>query len=232
VRLVLLHSPLAVPQIWEAVAPDLRARGHHVAVPDLTAVLAGDPPYYSRFADCAASAADSKDSYLVAHSGAGALVPAIAARTALAGAIFVDALLPHPGRSWFETAPPPLASRLRALARDGRLPPWNRWWPETTMAMVLPDAALRTRIFAPLPELPLAYLEERAPDVALTAPAAYLQLSHGYTAEAGQAEAAGWPVARMSSQQTPLQHLAMLTHPRRVAMKIEQMASLLRRLSG
>jgi hypothetical protein len=232
VKLVLLHSPLAVPQIWEAVAPDLRGRGHAVIVPDLTAVLAGDPPYYSRFADSVASAAGSEDSYLVAHSGAGALVPAIAARTALAGAIFVDALLPHPGRTWFETAPPQLASRLRALAKDGHLPPWNRWWPETTMSVALPDVALRERIFALLPELPLAYLEERAPDAALTTPAAYLQLSWGYHAEAAEAETAGWPVARMSSQQTTLQHLAMLTHPRRVAEKIEHLASRLRRLSS
>ena len=100
------------------------------------------------------------------------------------------------------------------------------------MAAMLPDTALRERIFAGLLELPLAYLEEIAPDAALTTPAAYLQFSGGYHAEAAQAEAAGWPVARMSSQQTPLQHLAMLTHPRRVAAKIEHLASRLRRLSS
>ena len=233
-RLVLLHSPLVAPAIWEAVAPDLRARGHDVAVPDLTPCLAGGPSYYARFADCVAGAINSEFSnpFLVVHSGAGALVPVIAARTALAGAIFVDALLPHPGRTWFETAPPQLAARLRGLAQDGRLPPWNQWWPEEIMAMMLPDAALRERVFAGLRELPLAYLEEVAPDAALATAAAYLQLSGGYHAEAAQAETAGWPVARMSSQQTPLQHLAMLTHPRRVAAEIEHLASRLRCLSS
>ncbi len=233
-KLVLLHSPLAVPALWETVAPDLRSRGHHVVVPDLTPSLSGGPSYYARFADCVAGAIapESGDTYLVAHSGAGALVPAIEARTALAGTIFVDALLPHPGRAWFETVPPQLAARLRALAQDGRLPPWHRWWPEKTMAAVLPDAALRARIFAQLPEVPLAYLEERAPDAALAARAAYLQLSPGYHAEADQAAAAGWPVERMYSQQMPLQHLAMLTHPQHVAEKIAGLASQLRRLSG
>jgi hypothetical protein len=233
VKLVLLHSPLAVPDIWESVAPDLRARGHHVAVPELTPILAGGGPYYPRFADDVADAIGPEPSktYLIAHSNAGALVPAIAARAALAGVVFVDAVLPYPGRSWLETVPVGLAAHVRGLAEGGCLPPWNCWWPEKTMTTVLPDAAMRDRIFAALPQVPLAYLEERAPDAALATQAAYLLLSPGYHTEAGQAETAGWPVVRMSSQQTPLQHLAMLTHPRRVAAKIESLAARLRRLS-
>ena len=233
-KLVLLHSPLAAPAIWEMVAPDLRARGHIVMVPDLTSSLSGGPSTYARLADCVAGAIapESGDAYLVAHSGSGALAPAIAARSALAGVVFVDALLSHPGKTWFETVPAQLASHLRGLAQDGRLPPWNRWWPEKMMETVLPDMLMRERIFAALPELPLAYLEERAPNEVLATPAAYLQLSHGYHAEADQAQVDGWPVERIYSQQEPLQHLAMLTHPRRVAAKIESLASQLRRLSG
>ena len=228
-KLVLLHSPLAAPVVWEVVAPDLRARGHHVFIPDLTPILAGSGPYYLRLADCVAVAPESAGAYLVAHSGAGALAPAIAARTPLAGVIFVDALLPHPGRTWFETAPPDLARRLCTLVRDGRLPSWHRWWPQKAMAAVLPDAAMRERIFAGMPEPPLAYFEERAPDIPLASAAAYLQLSQGYRGEADQAAASGWPVERVYAQDPPLQHLAMLTHPRRVAQEIENLASRLQR---
>jgi hypothetical protein len=51
---------------------------------------------------------------LAGHSGAGALLPAIVDEIAAGGdaadvavhcAIFVDAILPHPGQTWFETAP-------------------------------------------------------------------------------------------------------------------------------
>ncbi len=41
--------------------------------------------------------------------------------------VFVDALLPHPGESWFAGVPPELGARACAsLAKDGRLPPWHR----------------------------------------------------------------------------------------------------------
>ena len=54
---------------------------------------------------------------LVVHSGAGGQAPSIlAAMDRAAGVIFADAILPHPGRSWMETAPPALAE---ASARPG-----------------------------------------------------------------------------------------------------------------
>ena len=41
---------------------------------------------------------------LVGHSGADALLPSVAAAcdAAVAAAVFVDAILPHPGASWFD----------------------------------------------------------------------------------------------------------------------------------
>jgi hypothetical protein len=220
VKLVLLHSPLVGPATWDALAPLLRARGHDVVVPDFRDVIQGDPPYYPRLAACAADATGADTSILIAHSGAGALVPAIAERCDAAGAVFVDALLPHPSRSWFETTSPSLQAHLRTLAHDGRLPPWHRWWPKGTMETLLPDAAQRECFTTGLDELPLAYFEERAPDAILATPSAYLQLSGSYAAETGQAEADGWPVARL-----PLSHLAMLTHASDVAAEISRLAA-------
>ncbi len=209
-KLVLLHSPLTGPGTWSALAPILRAQQHTVFVPDLTLVMRGNGPFYPTLA--AAAAAEADGAVLVAHSGAGALVPAIAAQSHLRGAIFLDALLPHPGRSWFETASAPLAAHLRGLASDGSLPPWHRWWPDGAMARLLPDDAQRAAFVHELAALPLAYFEEPAPDVTLSIPCAYLQLSEGYKAEADQAAADGWPVARLA-----LHHLAMLTDPEPVA---------------
>jgi alpha/beta hydrolase family protein len=221
VKLVLLHSPLAGPGSWRALAPLLRARGFDVDIPDYSDVMAGNPPYYSTIATivCAAIAnTNPTDTILVAHSGAGALIPAIAEGGLASGAIFMDALLPHPGRSWFATAPDALKSRLIHLARDGRVPPWHRWWPKGAIEPLFNDPVAYERFASELNDLPLVYFDEPAPTIELpqALACAYLQLGAGYEAEAGVAEKRGWPVVRLS-----LHHLAMLTHAEEVAAQVE-----------
>jgi hypothetical protein len=221
VKLVLLHSPLVGPSTWAALTPILRARGHAVAVPDLTPILRGDGPYYDALATVAAAAV-GEDNILVVHSGAGALVPSVALRVPLRGAIFVDALLPHPAESWFAGVPEPLGARLRGLTKDGRLPPWHAWWPKGAMEALLPDRRLGAAFVAEQGEVPLAYLDGVAPAIPLMTPSAYLQLSAAYQEDADVFATKGWPVARLD-----LHHLAMLTHPDEVAPAIEQLAATL-----
>ncbi len=216
-RLVLLHSPLVGPSTWASLAPLLRVRGHAVAVPDLTPLMAGEGPYYPALAEAASAVAE--DCILVVHSGAGALVPSIAILAPLRGAIFVDALLPHPGASWFAGVPEPLGARLRASAKDGRLPPWHAWWPKGAMEALLPDRAQGAAFIAEQGEVPVAYLDEVAPAIPLSTPSAYLQLSGAYKDDADVAEAEGWPVRRLE-----LSHLAMLSHPDTVADAVERLA--------
>ncbi|WP_262505347.1 hypothetical protein [Streptomyces sp. TRM68367] len=86
-------------------------------------------------------------------------------RVALAGAVFADALLPHPGRPWFDTAPPDMREQLRGVAAGGTLPPWNTWFPPGTIEALLPDPGLRARFCRDLPRVPLAHFEEPAPHV-------------------------------------------------------------------
>ncbi len=160
---------------------------------------------------------DSRPAVIVAHSGAGALMPALAsASDAVSALVFADAILPHPGRSWFDTAPPELAASLRSGARFGVLPSWDAWWPPGALERLLPDPDLRTALTDELDGLPLAYFEEAAPAAGLTAPAAYLQLSGAYNEEARLAGLRGWPVVRL-----PLNHLAMLTEVAAVATALE-----------
>ncbi|HJW41672.1 MAG TPA: hypothetical protein VJ476_10645 [Rhizomicrobium sp.] len=218
-NLTLLHSPLVGPATWNSLAPILRARGHCAAVPDLTPLMAGEGPYYAALAEGAASGI-SDDTIVVAHSGAGALVPAIATLAArrLRGAVFVDALLPHPGASWFAGVPPELGTRLRSLAKDGKLPPWHAWWPKGAMEALLPDRAMGAAFLAEQGELPLAYFEELAPALTLDLAIAYLQLSEAYAADADSAAELGAPVLRLN-----LHHLAPMTHPDAVADGIERL---------
>lgn len=225
VKLVLLHSPLVGPGTWRYLAPLLRAQGQEAAVADFAADMAGDPPYYTKLVRNARTLLGpdrSATTLLVAHSGAGSLVPAVAAPGGVAGAIFVDALLPHPGQSWFETVPRSLKVRLERSANDCRIPPWHRWWPDGAIRALFADEAPYDRFVSELRGIPLAYLREPAPECELqdSFRAAYLQLGQGNAAEASRAERLGWPVERL-----PLHHLAIITHPTQVAEKIGALVS-------
>jgi hypothetical protein len=223
VRLVLLHSPLTGPAIWQNLAALLQARGSDVLVPDYRSALSGPPPYCEKITQGIASQMGRASVLIVAHSGAGALIPSLADRAdeKAARVVFVDALLPHPGKCWFDTVPVPLAARLRSMAVDGRLPPWNRWWPDGILERMLPDAATREMFAAALPSLPLGYFEEGAPAIsfAKNVSCAYLQLSAGYDVEAREAENLGWHTHRLR-----LNHLAPLTHPDAVINGIERLS--------
>lgn len=215
-----VHSPLVGPLTWELTASELRREGHHAVVPVLTAVASGTPPYYRRFAEAAArdlaAAGVGGPVVLVGHSGAGALLPAIAEAVGdeVRGAVFVDALLPHPGLSWFDSVPAALHEQLSELVRGGTLPPWNEWFPDDVIRRLVPDPEIRQRFVAELPSVRRAYFDERAPDTSewLTLRCAYVRLSEAYDHAATEAESRGWWVDRLAAD-----HLATLTQPARVA---------------
>jgi hypothetical protein len=227
--LVLIHSPLVGPLTWQATADVLRAAGWRVLVPSLAGVIDGGPPYHLRLAACVADAASDEPGplVLVGHSGAGAILPSIAAARGARDTahLYVDATLPRPGQSWFETVPDELRQRLESLAEDGMLPPWHSWFPSDAVAALLPDAELRERFFSDNPRLPLAYFAEPAPSVQRAVErSAYLQLDRAYQALADEAEARGWPVVRERAD-----HLAMLTRPELVA---DRLHTLLERMQA
>lgn len=223
--LVLVHSPLVGDLTWSPVAELLRDNGFRVVVPSLTTAVTGEGPYHP---SCAAAVADrvrhdgaDGPFALVVHSGAGALVPAVAQRTGASWAVFVDALLPSPGLSWFDTASEAQAERLRSLGVDGLLPPWHRWFPDGAVERLLPARA-RERFVRTVPRLPLAYFAERSPRAPVP-PGAYVRLSAAYEPQADDSEHRGWPVRRVDAG-----HLAMLSRPESVAGMIEAVVSELR----
>lgn len=218
-RFTLVHSPLTGPGCWRPVAAELVAQGHAALAVDPGPVAPGDD-YQAVVDRIAASAAEGgaaeagPTDVLVGHSGAGGLLAGVAAALAPRATLFVDAILPHPGRSWFDTAPPALVKRLRGLAQDGRLPPWNRWFsigaPENNIA----DPALKAAFVAELPSPPVSWLEAVAP--AWPFPPAistgYVQLSNAYARETLAARDGAWTIVRAE-----MHHLAMLTEPDKVA---------------
>ncbi|MDT5049448.1 MAG: hypothetical protein QOG75_5346 [Mycobacterium sp.] len=224
--LLFVHSPVAGPSTWTDTAEMLLKNGFHCAVPDLTAVATMDQPYYPKYATAAAAAADDTSGpiVVVGHSAAGALLPAIAEAVGdrTRGAVFVDAMLPQPGRSWFDTAPPGLEAQVRGLADHDLLPPWHEWFPPGSLEALVPDPARRRRLIAEIPRLPIAYFDEPAPPARLAkaVACAFLRLGAPFDPAADKAERLGWWVARREWD-----HLRMLSDPEAVADLIAQAIS-------
>lgn len=225
--LVCVHSPLLGPLSWEPTAKSLRRFGYPVVVPSLAAVTDGAAPFYRRFAETVVRAiGESRPEHpavLIGHSAAGELLPAIAEQMErLHAAVFVDAIIPHPGAAWFDTASPELRDQLLTMERAGRLPPWNEWFPSEELAALIPAAEMRSRFIAELPRIPLGYFEEPAPAVPDLPPrrCAYLQLSGAYGPQADECERRGWTVYRKD-----IDHLAMLTKPELVAPVLDEIVS-------
>jgi hypothetical protein len=222
--LLFVHSPVVGPSTWTYTAEVLRENGFGCVVPDLTALATMDPPYYPKYATAAAAAVDERTDtvVVVGHSAAGALLPAIADAVGdrTSGAVFVDAMLPQPGRSWFDTAPPGIEAQLRGLADHGLLPPWHEWFPSGVLEALVPDQMRRRRLIAEVPRLPLAYFDEPAPLAQFEVACAFIRLGAPFDAAADKAERLGWWVARREWD-----HLRMLTAPEAVADLIAQAIS-------
>ncbi|AGB25596.1 putative hydrolase or acyltransferase of alpha/beta superfamily [Mycobacterium sp. JS623] len=216
--LLFVHSPVAGPSTWIYAAEVLQQNGFGCVVPDLTGVATTGPPYYPKYAKAAAAAVDGgvDPVVLVGHSAGGALLPAIAEAVGerTTGAVFVDAMLPQPGRSWFDTAPPGLEAQLRGLAVHGVLPPYHEWFSPGALADWVPDAARRGRLIAEIPRMPLAYFDEPAPRSRFAEPVsrAFVRLGAPFDAAADKAQRLGWWVARRDWD-----HLRMLSDPEAVA---------------
>jgi alpha/beta hydrolase family protein len=224
--LLFVHSPVVGPSTWTYTAEVLQEKGFGCVVPDLTDVATMSGPYYPKYAMAAAASVDGESGTIVVvgHSAAGALLPAIAEAVGerVRGAVFVDAMLPQPGRSWFDTAPHGLEAQLRGLADDGLLPPWYEWFPRGALAGLVPDPVRRRRLVAEIPRLPLAYFEEPAPPArfAESVACAFVRLGAPFDPAADKAQRLGWWVTRRDWD-----HLRMLSAPEAVADLIAQAIS-------
>lgn len=93
-QFVLVHGTTQSPAGWDRLADELRERGHGVAAVDLPC---GEPEWavtdYARHA--AAQVGDAGERpVVVAHSGAGVLLPAIAGSVSAATAVWLAAYVP------------------------------------------------------------------------------------------------------------------------------------------
>jgi hypothetical protein len=129
----------------------------------------------------------------------------------VAGLVFVDSRLPPlAGRS--PLGAPEFMDELRAMATNGLLPTWSRWFGLDAMRELVPDERLRADLEAEMPRLPLSYFEAAVPlpdEWGTRRPCAYLLLSAPYGESAAEARAYRWPVIEIDG----VGHLAIATNP-------------------
>lgn len=171
----------------------------------------------------AAVAANAGPLILVAHSGAGPLLPAIRARLGtgvVVGYLFVDAGVPERTASRQAMLresdhDPGMADQLEAhLAAGGRFPEWQ----DADLRMILPDDTTRRALLAKLRPRAEPFWREPLPVPANwpDAPAAYLRFSAPYAATAERVRARGWP-----SRTIEAGHFHMLVDPTAVTAALE-----------
>lgn len=212
---VLVHSPSVGPSTWHPVAEQLAAAGHQVRVPSLLHVSAGGPPFWPRITDAVrddlGKIPTNQPLVLVVHSNAGLFLPSIRAglEHRVAGSVFVDAALPARSGSTL-VASPELLEFLRPMAVNGMLPRWTDWWDESDIAPMFSDPAMRQKIVAEQPTLPLSYYEQRipVPDGWDDQPCSYLLFGPPYDDIAADARERGWRTAHL-----PGAHLHQIIDP-------------------
>lgn len=217
---VLIHSPLVGPLTWTLVADELRQHGSIVLLPTLQDSPDKKQLYWQQHASSVAQAlADVPKSLrliLVAHSGAGPLLPVIRQMlpNSIFAYVFVDAGIPRDGATRLDLMRYEDADWAdqfqKELERGGRFPTWSF----DDLRDVIPDENIRSQMVTALRPRSLDFFTEPIPvfpgwpDV----PCVYIQLSASYDWDAAQARLANWPTYKVEAG-----HFHMLVDARQVA---------------
>jgi hypothetical protein len=213
---VLVHSPLVGPLTWSLVAAEMRRRGLDVVVPHLKDSPDSEEPFWKGHSESVSQALAGtpkvNDLILIAHSGAGLLLPAIRQMLVnpVRAYVFVDAGIPREGASrlaLMRVEDPDWAAQFQEyLEAGGRFPNWS----SDDLLEVLPDRALRAQLVAELSPRALDFFTESLPIFRgwPDAPCAYVQFSAPYEQPAAQARQSGWPTYTLNAG-----HFHMLVEP-------------------
>jgi hypothetical protein len=216
---VLIHSPLVGPLTWALVADQMRQRGLDVIVPILNDSPDSKGPFWRRPAESVSQALANIPGdtpvTLVAHSGAGPLLPAI--RQSLANPVnayvFVDADIPVNRATRLDlmrSEDPDWAAQFQEFLEGGGMFPT---WSFDDLQEVIPDEGLRKQMVDEIRPRGMSFFTEPIsvfdgwPD----APCAYIKFSSSYEYSGAQASQAGWPTYELEAG-----HFYMLIDPQAV----------------
>lgn len=198
---VLIHSPLVGPLTWSLVEAEMKGRDLDVVMPRLEDAPDSKDPFWKQHAESVSRALGKiprgTTLILVAHSGAGPLLPVIrqAFVHPVQAYVFVDAGIPRPNASRLDlmkSEDPEWANDFqKELERGERFPTWSF----EDLQEVIPDEALRRQMIAELQPRGLDFFAEPIPVFEGWPDAAciYIQFSGAYKQPAAMALQAGWP---------------------------------------
>ena len=220
ITFVLLHSPLVGPFTWEPVQKVLVEQGLRVMMPALWDDPDSALPYWQQHADSVskdlAQIPEQQKVILVAHSGAGPLLPAISQKLThpIFSYVFVDAGIPRDGLSRLDLMKledAEWAEQFHQSLLKGEVFPT---WTENDLKEIVSDAESRQKLVAELRPRSLPFFTEQIPVQAgwPDAPCIYIKFSESYEWDSTHAKQAGWPVYAIDAG-----HFQMLVDPVAVA---------------
>jgi pimeloyl-ACP methyl ester carboxylesterase len=224
----LVHGAWHGAWCWERVVGPLRDRGHEVAAPELPSE---DPRLgLEDYADTIDRAlGDANDVVLVPHSLGGLVGPVVAARRPLRALVYLAALVPEPGLTFFEqvsasSVPILTIAGGRALDDEGR----SHWPdPEATGRIMYPDLSPEDAQWAMERLRPQAQKSQAEPS---PSPPAGLRVASIIGAD-DRLVSPAWSrnVARerlgVEPVELPSGHFPMITHPEALADALTQLDS-------
>jgi alpha/beta hydrolase family protein len=217
---VLIHSPLVGGLTWRLVSDQLRQHALNVVVPILVDLPDSEEPLWKQHAKSVSEALvqihKNEAVTLVAHSGAGPLLPAIRQYlpNPVNAYVFVDAGIPRDGSTRLDlikSEDPEWAAQFQTeLERGEHFPNWTL----EDLRDVIPDESLRKQMAAEIRPRRLSFFMEPIPVFSgwPDAPCVYIQFSAPYDRPAAQARQAGWPTYELEAG-----HFHMLVDPAAVA---------------
>jgi len=213
---VLIHSPLVGGLTWTLVANQMQKRGLEVLVPVLYDSLDSEKPYWKQHAESVSKALPDLPQdvsvILVAHSGAGPLLPVIrqSFTNPVHAYVFVDAGIPRDGATRLDlmkSEDPEWAAQFQEELERGELfPNWN----VDDLKEVIPDESLRGQMVAEIHPRALDFFTEPIPVFVEwpDAPCIYIQFSAPYQRPAILARQSGWQACELDAG-----HFHMLVDP-------------------
>jgi len=213
---VLIHSPLVGGLTWTWVADQMQQKGLNVVVPLLLDSPNSSKPFWKQHAESVTQALTqipvNTPFTLVAHSGAGPLLPVIqqSLENPVNAYVFVDAGIPRDGTTRLDlmkSEDPEWAGQLlEELERGERFPNWSM----EDLRDIIPDESLREQVVAEIRPRGLSFFTEPIPAFSgwPDAPCVYIRFSAPYERPAALARQAGWTTYELEAG-----HFHMLVDP-------------------
>jgi len=204
---VLIHSPLVGRLTWTLAAGELRRRGRKAVVPLLQDSAGSRDPFWKQHAESVSKALSkipgNAPVTLVAHSGAGPLLPAAAQliTSPIHAYVFVDAGIPRDGASRLDlmrSEDAVWAGQFQHDLEHGKEFP--NWTPED-LHEIIPNADLRSQLVAGIRPRGLEFFTEPIPvfDGWPDAPCIYIRFSAPYIRPMKYAQQADWHTVELEA---------------------------------